>query len=87
MFVPCDEDGNVLEEPLAYNFKSVELFTNYNIKYQKAKEKVLFEGFEVQKQGGEFLVKYNEKPVWVNWNDSKKIDDLTYLQVECAVTF
>lgn len=46
MFVPCDEDGNVLEYPFAYNFKFVELFTNYNIKYQRAKEKVLFEGFE-----------------------------------------
>lgn len=47
MFVPCDEFDNILEEPLAYNFKSVELFTNYNIKYQQAKELVLFKGFKV----------------------------------------
>jgi len=60
MFVPCDEDGNILEEPLAYNFKSVQLFTNYNIKYQKAKEKVLFEGFEL-KEELEFVYKFKYK--------------------------
>jgi hypothetical protein len=48
MFVPCDEFDNILEEPLAYNFKSIELFTNYNIKYQEAKKRVLFEGFTIQ---------------------------------------
>ena len=47
MVVPCDEFGNVLEEPLAYNFKSVELFTNYNIKHQQAKDRILFKGFKV----------------------------------------
>jgi hypothetical protein len=60
MFVPCDEEGNILEEPLAYNFKSVELFTNYNIKYQKAKEKVLFEEFEL-KEELEFVYKFKYK--------------------------
>lgn len=35
MFVPCDEDGNVLNQKLC-DFS----------KYQQAKEKVLFEGFE-----------------------------------------
>jgi hypothetical protein len=52
MVVPCDEFDNILEEPLAYNFKSVELFTNYNIKYQKAQERVLFKGFKVVQNGG-----------------------------------
>jgi hypothetical protein len=76
MFVPCDEDGNVLEEPKnsqypesLCNFCPLEkkgaygvdggymagcegskcdsARDNYDEKYQKAKEKVVFEGFEV----------------------------------------
>jgi len=58
MFVPCDEGGNVLEEPNP----SSELYNTYSIvqtifderrygnavdEYQKAKEKVLFEGFYI----------------------------------------
>ena len=41
MFVPVDESGNVMEEPVE-TIGGVEL---YSEKYQKAKEKVLFEGF------------------------------------------
>ncbi len=58
MFVPCDEDGNILKEITEPNKSdywsdndtvfSAELYRN-NLeefkKYQKAKEKVLFEGF------------------------------------------
>jgi hypothetical protein len=40
MFVPCDEDGNVLEEPELYNEVC---------EYQKAKERCFFEGFEYKK--------------------------------------
>lgn len=43
MFVPIDEEGNFTEEP-AETIGGVEL---YSEKYQKAKENVLFEGFEV----------------------------------------
>jgi hypothetical protein len=47
MFVPCDEDGNVLEEP----DQEFELtFWDYSTKmskYEQAKEKVLFEEFEI----------------------------------------
>lgn len=42
MFVPCDEDGYVLEEPID-SIGGVEL---YSERYKQAKEKVLFEGFE-----------------------------------------
>jgi len=38
MFVPCDDDGNVLEEIKPYQ-------DNY-FKYQQAKERCLFDGFE-----------------------------------------
>ena len=65
MFVPCDEEGNVLEEPkrwkdyLQYpdsfdgNKEWDELYD-----YQQAKEKVLFEGFEIDKNL--YLVYKNE---------------------------
>ena len=52
MFVPCDNDGNILEEPqmierkvgfdeVDYDYDEEEV-----IVYKKAKEKVLFEGFK-----------------------------------------
>lgn len=51
MFIPCDEDGNVLEDPKGTDLNSsfFEMQVDYNLeqKYQQAKEKVFFEGFEV----------------------------------------
>ena len=56
MFVPCDEDGNVLEE---YKRSEAEILADKNsycryiskeeAKWNKAKENVLFEGFEEMK--------------------------------------
>ena len=45
MFVPCDEEGNVLENPIE-TIGGVELYTEI---YQQAKERVLFKGFEMYK--------------------------------------
>ena len=39
MFVPCDDNGNVLKEPIIND--SIKIWT-----YQQAKERCLFEGFE-----------------------------------------
>lgn len=57
MFVPCDEEGNILEEPIISEhlldrpggspIKSKNTPEAYY--YRKAKERVLFEGFEVKK--------------------------------------
>lgn len=63
MFVPCDENGNVLTDtsPLDYQrevfkgefqFKSdlhLERYINLEKEYSKAKSRVLFEGFEYKK--------------------------------------
>jgi len=60
MFVPCDEYGNILEKPKSikdsFNIKSghggffdQKSFLNYMLKYQQAKERCLFEGFEIKK--------------------------------------
>lgn len=37
MFVPCDEDGNLL--------------VSFDDRYEESKERVLFEGFEIPKEG------------------------------------
>ena len=49
MFVPCDEDGDILEEPEYYEQQLPNMMTEYNdeiYRYKQAKEKVLFEGFK-----------------------------------------
>jgi len=48
MLVPCDEEGNVMKKPSEVGFLgSQEMqWDFYKQKYQQAKEKVLFEGFE-----------------------------------------
>lgn len=55
MFVPCDENGNVLESPYLENVfhshyhlpvKFSNLTDEYVKEYEKEKEKVLFKGFE-----------------------------------------
>lgn len=55
MFVPCDLEGNVLEEPNISEYKSTPFcesgeckayFEELN-KHQQAKERVLFDGYEV----------------------------------------
>lgn len=51
MFVPCDEDENILEEPrmiernIGFDEKDVFWDVDEVENYKKAKEKVLFEGF------------------------------------------
>ena len=56
MFVPCDEDGNVLEEPKIeeeyVDEHTTQIFAQYQYDLDKAKEKVLFEGIEFRKNGG-----------------------------------
>ena len=51
MFVPCDEDGNVLEEPKIeeeyVDEHTTQIFAQYQYDFDKAKEKVLFEGFKI----------------------------------------
>ena len=41
MFVPCDDEGNVLEEPLHYT----EFTREETQKYQQSLDRVIFEGF------------------------------------------
>jgi len=51
MFVPCDEDGNVLEEDLFKNNPKLSTLKSYKrIEYQQAKERCLFEGFSFDRE-------------------------------------
>jgi hypothetical protein len=100
MFVPCDEDDEVLEEPNKENYTDSTGFVNnaYFIEtndYQKAKEKVIFEGFEISKWN-EILKKdigiiefnYKEKSSFFdclrtgNTNQIKTIEDLIPYNLE-----
>ena len=47
MFVPCDEDGNVLEKPKKYLFDEDPKLCDLVKQYQKAKDRVLFEGLDI----------------------------------------
>ena len=55
MFVPCDEEGDILEEPTNYENRLLNMMTEYNDEvytYYQAKAKVLFEVIEFRKNGG-----------------------------------
>lgn len=86
MFVPCDEDGNVLEESGMFKLLGDIDGDLEQQKHQQAKERCLFEGFECQKQGKEILVTFDKNPVWVNWNNSKIIENLVYLKPQLTQT-
>jgi hypothetical protein len=90
MFVPCDEDGNVLEMPVNYDVW-LELH-NKNVdgekgtigfllheEYQKAKEKVIFEGFELCPNNGNVLKKGN---ILINISNLETIEDLIPYNLE-----
>lgn len=54
-FIPTDEDGNVLEDPIEDNYNLGDIYAGYYRrdlhKYQRAKERVLFDCFEIVKSG------------------------------------
>ena len=67
MFVPCDEDGNILSEPSDYDYfvSDNEQYFQGDIgecqKYVEAKERVLFKGFEVKSS------KIHENRDFIGW--------------------
>ena len=79
MFVPCDEDGNVLEEPKENFGYKLQGKLNYAI----AKERCLFEeNFSVIDRKTYKIVKLNNNNIWVSWNKSKTIEDLIPYNLE-----
>ncbi len=59
MFVPTDEDGNVLEKPLADPNKEPDLELWKKLEqFQQAKERVLFEG--------DVMTEFNKRLIWLD---------------------
>ena len=98
MFVPCDDDGNVLEEPKCiyiYKTQPFECSSDemYRCrKYLEAKAKVLFKGFDVDFEDGiiiPFLGKYpivffdnSDSNKWILSDKFKTIEDLIPYNLE-----
>jgi hypothetical protein len=94
MFVPCDDDGTVLEEK---NFNKVSW--ELNDYYQQAKERCLFDGFEIIKQnfsGKDYRLVRNKdtyvffydkiKNKWEQVNDYKTIESLVFYNLTITAT-
>ena len=96
MFVPCDEDGEILDEPRDYEQRLPNMMTEYNdeiYRYKQAKEKVLFEGFEVvrfiEKENPCYVVSNKENEVTFHIglytfskgvNFANRVEDLIHIQ-------
>lgn len=65
MFVPCDEDGNPLENPNYVNsyhkYKSNDEYIGADKKYNRTKENVLFEDFEFHRKDKYSIMLVNDK--------------------------
>ena len=86
MFVPCDNQGNILKEPKKDNFltQSGLYQTDYHTEslkqYEQAKEKVLFEGFTYNSED-ELIEKIEtDGTIW-----SIDIDDIVKYTIEDMV--
>lgn len=94
MFVPCDNDGNILEEPQMIEkrlgFDEVEMDYDYAELelYKKAKEKVLFKGFTAKEMDGKFWYVYDNNGEFfysfplINSDLYRKVEDLIQLDLE-----
>ena len=90
MFVPCDDDGNVLKVPICENQNESQQLMEFAVKskiFDKAKFKVLFNGFQVRKQSTYSIVSNKDGDIWVTWNKSKNIEDLIPYNLDLAVSF
>ena len=95
MFVPCDDDGNVLEEPskdmwdnfIISHFEHFNESYTYCFNYQKAKLKVLFNGFQVRNQSTYSIVSNKDGAVWVTCRKSKNIESLIPYNLDLTVSF
>ncbi len=79
MFVPCDENGNVLEEP--NEIGGIIQYPQEMIDYQQAKERCLFEGWELVHNGkwGAEIAKDKATGYWqFNISQYKRVEYLLW---------
>jgi len=88
MFVPCDEDGNVLEDPCKKNsycadFCQGRCQENYN----ESIDYIFFYNYSVKKQKDYYIVSDSHgRNVWLSWNKSKTIESLVNEITEVTLT-
>jgi len=95
MFVPCDENGDVLEEPNEEFELSYWDYSTKSSKYQQAKERCLFEGFELD-FNNMYIIKvsnvvfqilfYKNGCVTINAKNIKTIEDLIPYNLKLTAT-
>lgn len=88
MFIPCDSDGNVFEEPNKYknwtnfDYSGTDIgFEDEKLcrEYQQAKENVIFEGFKVIDKGNFYFLEIEDTIIWhrvINKHTKATIEDL-----------
>lgn len=74
MFLPCDENGNALKEPMSLadsvmNEQCSKEFAQTTIQYENAKDKVLFKGLNVEVYENNSLVKHKRHPL-IKYNEN-----------------
>ena len=96
MFIPCDDDGSFLEQPLFKDYSGVLPDINYKDalkRYKKALSKVIFKGFEAGSHGSKYKnIMFGNKCLTLNieagyFENSldqvfETIEDLTHLNLE-----
>ena len=88
MFVPLDDDSNVLEKPEDYEKRLPNMMTEYNdeiYRYKQAKEKVLFEGFIITDET-EFLISKYGFSLYFNQIEDFNIEQLLTWSNEIQLT-
>ena len=87
MFVPCDEDGEILHpefvggKEVIYDSSVQDAMMDKVIEYQQAKEKVLFEGFKFKKTSTYCIIYKNDNAVWASWDNRKTIEELIHFDL------
>src|SRR3989304_5284437 len=68
MFIPCDEDGNVLVNDNITEYDR-EMYFEEEQKYQQEKERCLFEGnFTTMKIKDYYIIYLDESAIYLSWN-------------------
>ena len=95
MFVPCDEDGNVLEEPQLKTIQNSfdEIVEDYDYDecevYKQAKDKVLFDGFSVQDKWNFYFIEKEKSCIYTRVLKNKselRIEDLLKNYLDITLT-
>lgn len=85
MFVPCDKNGIILEEPERVHFNTEFDYKAELSVYNEAKGRVLFDGFEISELGNEtFIVNHSGEAIWIDTREL--IEDLLTMFFEFEVT-